>query len=630
MKKVLFLLWIGFFVFDVFAESSSVLLDEAAERVFFAENKILIQLKDGTLQKLSVKNRAVTDVLPLESIRDATLVTQAKDNEQIFLIVTKNQSLKKLNLKTGKITDVSIKTENIEIKSIGIQQSKRRFAVGFGSGLVGINEQLKTNKKELDYKFSSHRAPVYAIDFSRTGTYLLTASSDNKIKIWETDMFTLVREFDFYGTSNVPVIFSPVGDSIAAASSDTTLFIKNVSGKAVPLKAENGVAGFKFTPDGKFLALQNKRGEIEFYAADTGVLYGVIPTGLSAITDFAFNENATMLAVAGSDKTLMLFDMAEEITAFKNQATARDHEAELNQFKEAPLAQIPEPPVSEKPQPAEERESDVEKSETAEPQTTINEKNGLGEKLDSIEKRLDKIESDISETQNASGEEKTSETAVPEERAQTEPSEAEKMKTKSPASETKPPSEQASGEFSEEDGFYYKSKKKPDAVELGTAFSTYTKNPYYLGSFDVTLGYFFYQWTAPFYFGLDCGFNTDFPNKKFPYDYYLGEKKIHSPYAMDITVTAPIGLYFMPFNNDVAFRTELSAGLLLRRLWNGSTKASVHTKFHPLATIDFKFLVEYRYIAGVIGVHYDTSFKFAVTAGLKFMIPIWYKKRGDK
>ena len=252
MKKVLFLLWIGFFVFDVFAESSSVLLDEAAERVFFAENKILIQLKDGTLQKLSVKNRAVTDVLPLESIRDATLVTQAKDNEQIFLIVTKNQSLKKLNLKTGKITNVSIKTENIEIKSIGIQQSKRRFAIGFASGLVGINEQLKTNKKELDYKFSSHRAPVYAIDFSRTGTYLLTASSDNKIKIWETEMFTPVREFDFYGTSNVPVIFSPVGDSIAAASSDTTLFIKNVSGKACRSKRKTALPVLNLRPTENF------------------------------------------------------------------------------------------------------------------------------------------------------------------------------------------------------------------------------------------------------------------------------------------------------------------------------------------------------------------------------------------
>lgn len=518
MKKFLATFCVVLLCITGFAETHSFTLDEIAEYVFFMEDKILVKLQDARLQKLEVSNLKVRKLTEIKTSGKPLLIVQSKDDGTVFLLLTEHRDLEKLNAKTGKFEKANLKAEISFIESLSFLATENKIAAGLNSGLVGISEELKTLNADLSFKFLTHREPVYSIDFNANGKYFLTASTDNKIKVWESSMFTKIAEFDFYSDSKLPAIFSPAGEYIAATTSQKTLHIKKFSNEATLINAENGIVAFKFTPDGRFLAVQNTLCEIEFYDVTNGKLYGRIKTNLQDIADFAFNKKAKVLAVSDKNKNLLLFDVQKEMELVKD---------------------------------------DPEKKENADTNTPQKLKS-LADEVHNIVEEPEKAEP---KTDTAQADEKK-ETETPKEQIAEKPaSESENTKPETPdfnkKDETKFDDVSSDTESETQDTkdseFTFKTKAQNDAIELGSTFATYTKNPYYVGTLNCTLGYFFYKWTAPFYFGADFGFGLGFHSKKFPYEYYIGEKKLKSPWAVDITISAPLGFYFMPFDFPLAF-----------------------------------------------------------------------------
>lgn len=161
-------------------------------------------------------------------------------------------------------------------------------------------------------------------------------------------------------------------------------------------------------------------------------------------------------------------------------------------------------------------------------------------------------------------------------------------------------------------------KKSKDAFELRSGFNT-APNKYFIGNLSFNAGYYFNGLLSPFYFGVESSFGTAFPKKQFPYDYYLNGEKIHAPYLISIGFYLPVGFGIKPFAHDFRFTAELSPGIQIKRLWNGSSKQAVYGKFFaaPSALLSVGF--SYKWLGLQAGVNYDKIFNFS------FMIQVLFR-----
>lgn len=644
---------LGFFLY---AEKTTVILEDSSKKIFFiADKDVLLLQNDGQLKKVSNFKIKKLEILGFEKTRFILIAAPKTLSDEAYFAFYTGKTIGIFQINKNEIQELfSLKQDNT-VQSLAVYSKDLLCALD--KGLAQVVLQGKYLNDQFKLTFLTHNAPVYSLDFSRNAAYILTASSDGKVKLWRKKDFSCIAEFQAYYKKNLDVLFSPTSDSFVYATKSNDLQLRNIAGTSITIKLNSEARLFRFTSDGKFLAVLTSDKKIYFYESKSGKPYATIKVDQEKdIIDMQFSPDKKTLALLyekNIDFLNFLSEMEKEAESPKNEKHIKSDKAPIadsslirkNTATENADDSLPSLPktseneYSKKEKVSKTNEAASVSSEKAEQSSekTNEQKNNFAKKLDRLEKRVDKIEDSIEASieKTASGEsphKESSEGSDAEEskrskktRKKTGQSEAEDAATSKETSTSIEPIEDTIKEVKS-----FTNKALSDAVEIAVSFQPYVKNKYYVGTLVSSLGYFFNKWTAPFYFGIDLALGVGFPTKKFPFDYYLGEKKLHSPYALELSVSLPLGLYFAPFNNDLIFRSELNAGLLLRRLWNGSTKAAIYTKFHPSAKVDFKFLVQWRFIAGEVGVHYDTGFKFAVTAGIKCIIPINYKKGGSK
>ena len=177
--------------------------------------------------------------------------------------------------------------------------------------------------------FSGHTGEVYSVAFSPDGRRVVTVSSDQTAKIWDTtsgqELFTLTGHNPAPQVLTYPgitgVAFSPDGTCLATASSDTTAKVWDIStplntgvatgrelltlrghaayapgGAALPFQ---GVVDVVFSPDGTHLATAGADGTARVWDAATGEELLTLVSDIGIISDIAFNPDGSRLAIAG-------------------------------------------------------------------------------------------------------------------------------------------------------------------------------------------------------------------------------------------------------------------------------------------------------------------------------------------
>jgi WD40 repeat protein len=126
----------------------------------------------------------------------------------------------------------------------------------------------KTDGANVVTRFKGHTAVVYAVAYSPDGKFLVTASSDHTLKLWET---ATGKELKTYGGTTghtnqvISVAFSNDGSMIASGSNDNTLKVWDVPVNAPirSLKASDAVQAVALSPDGLKLALAGQDGSLK-------------------------------------------------------------------------------------------------------------------------------------------------------------------------------------------------------------------------------------------------------------------------------------------------------------------------------------------------------------------------------
>ncbi|BAZ29736.1 WD-40 repeat protein [Cylindrospermum sp. NIES-4074] len=188
------------------------------------------------------------------------------------------------------------------VNSVSFSADGKVFAAAGWDGNITIGGQ----------SFKGHQDIINSLLFTHDNKYLLTASADKSIKIWDVKSQKSIRIFTGHDNRVTSISLSPDNQILASGSADKTIKLWRVKdGKLLhTLTGHNDeVTSVSFSPDGKTLASGSVDNTVKIWQKDGTLLKNFTGHGL-AIASVSFSPDGKTLASASWDNTLKLWDVS--------------------------------------------------------------------------------------------------------------------------------------------------------------------------------------------------------------------------------------------------------------------------------------------------------------------------------
>lgn len=169
-----------------------------------------------------------------------------------------------------------------------------------------------------------HPELLSCVDWSSTGTHLVSGSSSGEVLVFEASSGALAARAAGHADEVRSVAFSPDARQVASGANDGTVRIWNNPGltpvTVIPASAAL-IRSVAWSPDGGSVASGGQDGVLRVWDARTGEPRGGLADHRGFITEVAYSPDGRFLASASADSTVRIWDHA-----------ARAYAAVLDQF----------------------------------------------------------------------------------------------------------------------------------------------------------------------------------------------------------------------------------------------------------------------------------------------------------
>lgn len=228
----------------------------------------------------------------------SVLFTGAEDGSGILWGTADARLLHRLEGHTGRIFGAAFSGDGALLATAAEDTTARIWEVRTG---------------RLLHVLTDHGDGVWGVDFSAAGDVLLTGSLDSTVRIWDVAAGTASATIDLSGRGVFSVGFGPAEDLIYAIGEGVSVFEAGTMAPRFTLDNNQGAAlDHAFSPDGALLAVAGADGTIVLYQVDRDA--DVLLTEIRVLTghtggvlDVEFSPDGTLLASSSLDNSVRLW-----------------------------------------------------------------------------------------------------------------------------------------------------------------------------------------------------------------------------------------------------------------------------------------------------------------------------------
>lgn len=210
--------------------------------------------------------------------------------------------------------------EDVRSNGFAVSPGTEYLGAGLSDGRIRVYMRLQYTNRLLARDITGHEKLVYSLAFTPDGKYLVSASLDNTIRVWETASGVCAAVIKYKPRGRIPVRCIQ-GSALAAPDSEAGTapegpFIVGVSGsryitiwdmqgtELARIKTKGKIVDFDVSADGSVIRTHRSNGRIEFYSVADGSYLGHIKTLATdeiEMNGYAFSPFGTDVLISYSD-----------------------------------------------------------------------------------------------------------------------------------------------------------------------------------------------------------------------------------------------------------------------------------------------------------------------------------------
>lgn len=245
-----------------------------------------------------------------------------EDNHNSMLTLTSDGYFSMWDLSTVTTSKKNLEAEFIinfetvsDIKVISFSKTKDIIAASSGNNRLQMYDVDRVEKKADFRVLKEHQSNIYFTDFSSDSEYMVSASEDGVINIWNSEEQSVVLSMIGAFTQNHTPVRITNDKRIIFSKNPSTIVVSSFAGSLLgTIDVGEQIVDIKYLEKTNHLAVQTIKNDILFFSLATFKKVDYIPTvNESAISSFDINKANTKIFVAYEDGNVYMFNLDDVI-----------------------------------------------------------------------------------------------------------------------------------------------------------------------------------------------------------------------------------------------------------------------------------------------------------------------------
>lgn len=267
-----------------------------------------------------------------------------EDNHNSMLTLTSDGYFSMWDLSTVTTSKKNLEAEFIinfetvsDIKVISFSKTKDIIAASSGNNRLQMYDVDRVEKKADFRVLKEHQSNIYFTDFSSDSEYMVSASEDGVINIWNSEEQSVVLSMKGAFTQNHTPVRITNDKRIIFSKNASTIVVSSFAGSLLgTIDVGEQIVDIKYLEKTNQLAVQTIKNDILFFSLATFKKVDCIPTIIeSAISSFDINKANTKIFVAYEDGNVYMFNLDDVI--LEQDQTAPDFKTEYKDVNDTEI-----------------------------------------------------------------------------------------------------------------------------------------------------------------------------------------------------------------------------------------------------------------------------------------------------
>ena len=224
-----------------------------------------------------------------------------------------------------------------DIKVISFSKTKDIIAASSGNNRLQMYDVDRVEKKADFRVLKEHQSNIYFTDFSSDSEYMVSASEDGVINIWNSEEQSVVLSMKGAFTQNHTPVRITSDKRIIFSKNPSTIVVSSFAGSLLgTIDVGEQIVDIKYLEKTNQLAVQTIKNDILFFSLATFKKVDYLPTVIeSAISSFDINKANTKIFVAYEDGNVYMFNLDDVI--LEQDQTAPDLKTEYKDVNDTEI-----------------------------------------------------------------------------------------------------------------------------------------------------------------------------------------------------------------------------------------------------------------------------------------------------